>query len=650
MATLTRILGYLNDASGNPVKQGKLSLTLQQDMVSIDGTKVAPFTVSADLSPLPEPSGVTVVPQGTIGSTTYGYRIVAVDGAGGVSLPSATVTTATGNASLSVSNFNRVTWAAIPEAVSYKVYGRTSGGELFIANVSSGTTYDDTGAASPSGSLPTVNTSGGYFQKDVYATVGATPAGLSYYVEFDSDPDDLTKPASQKDGYWYNYWAVPDQASVAIGNFVSALRGQTSANYMPIGGVLTNVGDELMLGTVAADTTKTLTANVSGVNKPKFRYNFSSSKWEVSNNGTTFEDLATAGNQPTHNMLSTTHPDTTQGTVARGDVITGQGATPKWTRLAKGTAGQVLTSDGTDVSWAAVPTQTSALLSATHTDTTAAAVARGDLVVGQGVSTKWERLALGATNQVLVSDGTDAVWSSNVAFKTLANEFTQNQLISKSLPRWGALHAGSTMARFAQYTTNAIHLSHNLLWDGSSWNLDDTGSVGGVLLGDPTNGFEFHTATAGSNPRTLTKQVRLSRTGQIFERARTTALGEWIAVSYNSGDFTAATGTWTVDNPSDYITFRYTLIGKTMTVSFDFRTTTVSNVTSALRVAIPGGFTAAAEMRNVMNYVDNGGSSSAGTVLVVGGATTISFAKFTGDWAASTNLTTIIGQITFEVQ
>lgn len=54
-----------------------------------------------------------------------------------------------------------------------------------------------------------------------------------------------------------------------------------------------------------------------------------------------------------HNLLSATHGDTTAGSVARGDLITGQGASPKWVRLAKGTANQVLAMDGTatDVTW-----------------------------------------------------------------------------------------------------------------------------------------------------------------------------------------------------------------------------------------------------------------------------------------------------------
>jgi hypothetical protein len=49
------------------------------------------------------------------------------------------------------------------------------------------------------------------------------------------------------------------------------------------------------------------------------------------------------------------HSDTAAGTVARGDVITGQGATPKWTRLAKGAANTFLGSDGTDIAWAVPP-------------------------------------------------------------------------------------------------------------------------------------------------------------------------------------------------------------------------------------------------------------------------------------------------------
>lgn len=123
MPTLTRIFGNLFDAEGNTVNYGVLSMRLQQDIISVDGTKVAPFTVEHDFS------------------------------------------TAT------------------------------------------------------------------LFDVDVYATIGAYPEGVAYFVEFDPDPDDTSRPASQKDGYWRNYWQVPNQSSVALGTFVPALRGEP--NYTP---------------------------------------------------------------------------------------------------------------------------------------------------------------------------------------------------------------------------------------------------------------------------------------------------------------------------------------------------------------------------------------------------------------------------------
>ncbi len=51
-----------------------------------------------------------------------------------------------------------------------------------------------------------------------------------------------------------------------------------------------------------------------------------------------------------HNILSTTHPDTTPATVVVGDLMTGQ-AGPVWARLALGTTGMVLRSNGTNAVW-----------------------------------------------------------------------------------------------------------------------------------------------------------------------------------------------------------------------------------------------------------------------------------------------------------
>jgi len=133
-----------------------------------------------------------------------------------------------------------------------------------------------------------------------------------------------------------------------------------------------------------------------------------------------------------HNILSATHGDSTTAACVRGDLITGQGASPLWTRLAKGTQYQVLLAGASEPAWGAVNlaqatavtgnlpvtnlnsgTGASAttfwrgdatwatpagaahnILSATHSDSTAAACVRGDLITGQGASPLWTRLAI----------------------------------------------------------------------------------------------------------------------------------------------------------------------------------------------------------------------------------------------------------------
>lgn len=94
------------------------------------------------------PTGLTVAPQGTPGTTTYGYRVSAVTSRG-TSLLSAEATTSTGNAVLSGTSYNRLTWNAVAGATSYRVYRTTSGSATvstgFLADTASNT-YDDTGS------------------------------------------------------------------------------------------------------------------------------------------------------------------------------------------------------------------------------------------------------------------------------------------------------------------------------------------------------------------------------------------------------------------------------------------------------------------------------------------------------------------------
>jgi hypothetical protein len=105
------------------------------------------------------PTGLTITLGGaTGGSTTYGYRVSAVDNNGNETNACTEATTTTAQATLSGTNYTILTWNSVAGAVKYKIYGRTSGSELYMTFVTSTGaatyTYNDTLAATPSGALP----------------------------------------------------------------------------------------------------------------------------------------------------------------------------------------------------------------------------------------------------------------------------------------------------------------------------------------------------------------------------------------------------------------------------------------------------------------------------------------------------------------
>ncbi len=75
--------------------------------------------------------------------------------------------------------------------------------------------------------------------------------------------------------------------------------------------------------------------------------------------------------------------------------------------------GLALLSDGSGVMSWGVPTTSSGhktVGDGTHTDAATASVVRGDIIIGNATP-KWDRLAIGAANTFLKSDGTDIAWS-----------------------------------------------------------------------------------------------------------------------------------------------------------------------------------------------------------------------------------------------
>lgn len=122
-----------------------------------DGSTVTTYTT------LSTPSTPTVTPTGTAGATTYSYRVSAFNDVGETLASTATATT-TGTSSLSVSNYNRVTWGSVSGATGYNVWGREATGlaETYLTTVYS-TAYNDNGEFDPSVTVipPEANTTAG---------------------------------------------------------------------------------------------------------------------------------------------------------------------------------------------------------------------------------------------------------------------------------------------------------------------------------------------------------------------------------------------------------------------------------------------------------------------------------------------------------
>lgn len=110
-------------------------------------------STTVPLVALEEPSNVSVTNFGTPGSTTYTYYVSAYNSAGETLTTSAVTTT--GNATLTSSNFNRVTWDKVWGATGYYVYN-DSGRFTTTSNLH----FDDEGADPTASNLPRVNTTG----------------------------------------------------------------------------------------------------------------------------------------------------------------------------------------------------------------------------------------------------------------------------------------------------------------------------------------------------------------------------------------------------------------------------------------------------------------------------------------------------------
>lgn len=162
-----------------------------------------------------------------------------------------------------------------------------------------------------------------------------------------------------------------------------------------------------------------------------------------------------------HNLLSTTHGDTTADTVVRGDIITGQGATPKWARLAfpATPTGKILQASATDVIWSTNPLTigTSASVSGSNT---------GD----QDLS-GYELLANKSIN-VTTDGASDTKYPSVKAVKTYADN-----LVAGLLDYRGAFNASVNA-----YPTTGGSGTAGAIMKGDMWIISVGGTMGTAVV------------------------------------------------------------------------------------------------------------------------------------------------------------------------
>lgn len=180
------------------------------------------------------PATVTVTPTGTPGSTSYTYRITTIKDVTFTESEWTAGTTATGNATLSATDFNALSWSAVVGAFRYNIY-KLENGLYGYLGTSEGTIFNDTGAIAPNFNTtpPNVNNPfngadnqpgavGFYEQRKVYGNTNNAPDTKFYSVIGDYDNFATSFPSQADDAIT----AVLNQQQVnEIRHFVALSNG-----------------------------------------------------------------------------------------------------------------------------------------------------------------------------------------------------------------------------------------------------------------------------------------------------------------------------------------------------------------------------------------------------------------------------------------
>lgn len=130
------------------ISSGTSSLSITQSIDFVNGQGIRINHAGAAFA-INQSSSLTVTPQGATGATNRAYTIASLNATGGVGRSITNVTISNSNATLSATNFNRLSWVAPTGTAptAYAVYGNTTGAMALIGIVAVGTTtFDDIGS------------------------------------------------------------------------------------------------------------------------------------------------------------------------------------------------------------------------------------------------------------------------------------------------------------------------------------------------------------------------------------------------------------------------------------------------------------------------------------------------------------------------
>jgi hypothetical protein len=191
------------------------------------------------------PTGVTVTPQGASGSTTYEYQVTAVAEETLEESLVASGSTSTGNATLSSTNFNRITWTGASGAERYNVYKRDNGLYGFIGSTETLQFDDDNIEADTLDTAPKARNpfsgAGNYpgavglhEQRSVYG--GSIDSPLTVYMSQTSQFDNfnVSSPTRESD-------AVTFRLITGQGNTIRHIRSFEDRLFVFTSGVVWNV-------------------------------------------------------------------------------------------------------------------------------------------------------------------------------------------------------------------------------------------------------------------------------------------------------------------------------------------------------------------------------------------------------------------------